>query len=315
MHPAFSVIFFTTSSGAGYGLLFMLGMFNAQMDKSLEATIGISCSGLAIILITAGLLSSTAHLGHPERAWRAFSQWRSSWLSREGVLAILTYIPAIMLPVSFYFPEDLAWKGWGLIAAILSAGTVICTGMIYASLKTIRPWDAWQVVPAYLSIAMLGGVLMVAFIAVIFDAYHPIYSWSTMGLAALVGFIKISFWRSADRNKNRSTAATATGLGGASAKVSLLDSPTTSENYIMREMGFVVARKYSKKLRKISGYSLFVIPALTAMLTVMIEGKAVIATLILCGIIAYSVGAIIERWLFFAEAKHVVTLYYGVKSV
>ena len=83
----------------------------------------------------------------------------------------------------------------------------------------------------------------------------------------------------------------------------------------MREMGFVVARKHSKKLRKISSYGLFVIPALTGVLTVTIEGKAAITFLILLGIIAYSVGAVIERWLFFAEAKHVVTLYYGAGSV
>ena len=82
----------------------------------------------------------------------------------------------------------------------------------------------------------------------------------------------------------------------------------------MRET-FVVARKHSKKLRRISGYSLFVIPALTGILTVTIEGKAAITFLILLGIVTYSVGTIIERWLFFAEAKHVVTLYYGAKSV
>jgi DMSO reductase anchor subunit len=49
---------------------------------------------LAALLVTLGLLSSTFHLGHPERAWRAFSQWRSSWLSREGVAAVATYLPA-----------------------------------------------------------------------------------------------------------------------------------------------------------------------------------------------------------------------------
>ena len=32
---------------------------------------------LALLLITAGLLSSLKHLGRPERAWRALSQWRS----------------------------------------------------------------------------------------------------------------------------------------------------------------------------------------------------------------------------------------------
>ena len=51
------------------------------------------------------------------------------------------------------------------------------------------------------------------------------------------------------------------------------------------------------------------------MLTVTIEGKAAITLLILLGMVAYSAGALIERWLFFAEAKHVVTLYYGARSV
>ena len=40
------------------------------------------------LLVSAGLLSSVGHLGKPLRAWRAFSQWRSSWLSREGVAAL-----------------------------------------------------------------------------------------------------------------------------------------------------------------------------------------------------------------------------------
>ena len=29
MHPAYSVIFFTTASGAGYGLIFLMALFGA----------------------------------------------------------------------------------------------------------------------------------------------------------------------------------------------------------------------------------------------------------------------------------------------
>src|SRR5580698_8752316 len=93
MHPALSVIIFTTSSGAGYGMLFWLGVCaasNRLPTHSLFAPVSLT---LALVAVTVGLLSSTLHLGHPERAWRAFSQWRSSWLSREGVVSVATYVP------------------------------------------------------------------------------------------------------------------------------------------------------------------------------------------------------------------------------
>src|SRR5262244_2372525 len=96
MHPALSVIVFTTASGAGYGLLAWLGVW--ALVGWLPAHRGLAAASLALSLgaITIGLLSSTLHLGHPERAWRAFSQWRSSWLSREGVASVATYAPALV---------------------------------------------------------------------------------------------------------------------------------------------------------------------------------------------------------------------------
>ena len=93
MHPAISVIFFTAASGAGYGLLALLGIAVPGGLLPADPWFGVAALGLALALVSAGLLSSTFHLGHPERAWRAVSQWRSSWLSREGVAALATYIP------------------------------------------------------------------------------------------------------------------------------------------------------------------------------------------------------------------------------
>ncbi len=76
MHPAKSVIFFTTISGAGFGLIALLaltaGMGHISWDKSWElAAVGL---GLSI----SGLISSVFHLGNPQRAWRAVTQWQSS---------------------------------------------------------------------------------------------------------------------------------------------------------------------------------------------------------------------------------------------
>src|SRR5690348_12377640 len=100
MHPAFSVIFFTTASGAGFGLFAWLGLLALTSHLPGRVPAGVALVAGALFA-AAGLFSSVAHLGQPTRAWRAFSQWRSSWLSREGVLAVACFLPAL-------------WLGWML---------------------------------------------------------------------------------------------------------------------------------------------------------------------------------------------------------
>src|SRR5208282_5409620 len=103
MHPALSIVFFTTSSGAGFALVTLLGL-GAPLGL-LPASESFGCVALAVAALFAagGLASSTFHLGRPERAWRAFSQWRSSWLSREGVLAVLTFLPTAIFGIGWVF--------------------------------------------------------------------------------------------------------------------------------------------------------------------------------------------------------------------
>src|SRR5258708_22250496 len=95
MHPALSIIIFTVSSGAGYGLLALTGVFATAQLLPADRWFGLTAVALSLAAIVLGLVASTRHLGHPERAWRAFSQWRSSWLSREGVAAVATFLPAL----------------------------------------------------------------------------------------------------------------------------------------------------------------------------------------------------------------------------
>ena len=101
MNPAPSIIFFTVASGAGYGLLFWMGLLRPLGLVPGSVGFAVAAIGLSLVLIMLGLLSSTAHLGRPERAWRALSQWRSSWLSREGVAAV----------------ESPSTSTWGYVAA------------------------------------------------------------------------------------------------------------------------------------------------------------------------------------------------------
>src|SRR4029450_10589919 len=135
MHPAPSIIIFTTLSGLGYGLAALLGL--GLLDPAALAT-GLAYL-LALALISGGLLSSTLHLGNPQRAWRALTQWRSSWLSREGVLAIASFAPLISSAIAAWWAGRFIWF-CGLTGTGLALATVYCTAMIYASLKSVQAW-------------------------------------------------------------------------------------------------------------------------------------------------------------------------------
>ena len=308
MHPAYSVIVFTTSSGAGYGLLFWLSLghvFGLMPDHRWMSFVGVA---IALSLITVGLLASTLHLGHPERAFRALSQWRSSWLSREGVAAILTYFPAGLLALVWLFGFETELTS--LFAAFAAAGaavTVHCTGMIYASLRTIRQWNRPLTPAVYLVLSSATGTLLLALLLALFGQ-----STFPLGLLALVNFaaafgLKTLYWRQIDADSGQYTAQMATGLGNT---VRPLDPPHTQPNFVMREMGYQVARKHVDSLRRIVFLALFAAPAV-AMLVATFASPNLAIGMYTVATLASASGVVAERWLFFAEAEHVSQLYYG----
>ena len=314
MHPAYSVILFTTASGAGYGLLVWISLASALRGAPTGWAFGLVGLGLALLLITGGLLSSTAHLGRPERAWRAFSQWRSSWLSREGVLAAATYIPAGILGIAWVFFEQT--QGIVIFAAILAAilalATVYSTGMIYASLPTIKAWYQPLTAPVYMTLAIASGGLIFVFVLSLFRA---VPTWAVvLPLLALAAafFIKRSYWQAIENEPPALTAGDATGLGHLGS-VRQLEPPHTQENYVMREMGFTVARKHAEKLRRLSSYLMFILPAVCVLLLTFASSTTA-PFFALVAVVSMGFGVVFERWLFFAEAKHVVTLYYGQQT-
>jgi DMSO reductase anchor subunit len=305
MHPAFSIIVFTTLSGLGYGLAAVLGL--GILDPAAIATKLAHITALAMIGV--GLMSSTLHLGNPQRAWRALSQWRSSWLSREGVMALLTFLP-------------LLWSAWsavtegrhepvaGILGAAGAAVTVYCTGMIYASLKSVQAWHTPLTPLCFLLFALAGGMIVGTVVA----AGSDNMLW--LALAAIA--VTVAAWTAKTAWRRRmlsirpmSTPETATGLGGI-GRVKLFERPHMNENYLTREMGFRVARRHAAKLARISFLAGCALPVLMLFIAIVTLALPVVATMAAAlAAISYAVGIFTERWLFFAEARHAVMNYYG----
>jgi DMSO reductase anchor subunit len=290
MHPAPSVIVFTSISGLGFGLFMWLGL-------GFPSFTGMAAFGvyfMAYALSVGGLLSSVLHLANKKNAIYAFSQWQTSWLSREGILSVITLFTFAPMAIAqiFFASHGLDWIG--IIGAALALITVFSTSMIYAQLKTIPRWNMPLTPVLYLTYAIAGGALlsMQAKVAGV--------------LLIVVLALQWAYWMMGDKRlaETGSDKGTATGLGGI-GKVRMFESAHTARNYILDEMFYKVGRKHSQKLRMIATLLIGAVPVLMLLLL------PVSMPLAIAALVIHLAGVLTSRWLFFAEAEHVVSLYYS----
>jgi sulfite dehydrogenase (quinone) subunit SoeC len=311
--PSFSIIFFTVSSGAGLGLLALLALGDL-FDHALPSGALMQGIAIALALVAAGLASSVLHLAKPTNAWRAFSRFRTSWLSREAVFA------ACLFPVALGYGA-LAWTDENgplsvvaaLGAALLSWAVLVSTAMIYASLKPIRQWHSGWTPINYLLLGHWSGAVLMLGLARVHATHERSYAWiaGVLGVAALIA--KIGQWRAiAAGTPAAPTLERAIGVeegvrppGMTVARARLFDVGHSHGTFLTDEFGFVLARRNAAVLRIAALTGGFVVPAAW-----IIYGAASARMAWLAGIVCLS-GLLAERWLFFAEAQHTVRLYHG----
>lgn len=288
MHPARSVILFTTLSGLGFGLLIWLGLGKPAVTGFTAFVF----FALAYLLAVGGLIASTFHLGHPERALLAFTQWRSSWLSREAWASVSALLVMAIYGAGLVF-FDTRWGLLGVAGAALSLATVFTTSMIYTQLKTVPRWHSPLTPALFLAFALAGGALLAGQV-----------SWAKV-LIPVAAALQLGWWLWGDGAFQRAgtTLASATGLGPI-GQVRAFEPPHTGTNYLLDEMVYVIGRKHQRKLRIIAFGLAFVLPWILIVLPFSHAFAGIAVLSMLAGMSA-------SRWLFFAEAEHVVGLYYG----
>ena len=288
MHPAPSVILFTTFSGLGFGLLFWLGI-NPNPPAGWVAFVFFAIAYLGAV---GGLLASTFHLGHPERALKAFSQWKTSWLSREGICAVATLLIMALYGAGLVF-FGAHWAPLGWLGALGALATVFTTSMIYAQLKTVPRWKHWTTPALFLLLSLGGGALLAGNVRF------------ALPLLIIAGVLQAFAWFHGDGRfaASGTTMETATGLGHIGT-VRAFEPPHTGTNYLMKEFIHVVGRKHALQLRVIALVLGFVVPVLMLLMTFH-HWNALVA------VVSHIAGVLALRWLFFAQAEHVVGFYYG----
>ena len=179
-----------------------------------------------------------------------------------------------------------------LLIWVLALATVLCTAMIYAQIRAVPRWNHWLTPALFAGFALAGGGLMAG----------P--GGGAVVLLLLLGGLMALAFCLGDRQfaARGATMQTATGLGRI-GEVSVWEQPHTGDNYLLREMIYVVGRRHAHKLRVIAIVLAALVPAALAI----VGGPVAIVSAVLL----HLTGAFVARWLFFAEAEHVVGLYYG----
>ncbi len=301
MHPAPSIVLFTVLSGLGLGQMVWLGL-GLGPDDGLFRWLA---SALALGLAGAGGLFSTGHLGRRENAWRAFSQWRSSWLSREACLMVAA-MAAFGLYAAIWCLGGVRLWGLGLAASALSVATIHSTAMIYAQLKTVPRWSATPTPALFLVTGLTGGLLATGAMAGLVGVAVAAW-WVALALAVAAG---VAVWwqtsaAGAGRGSQGSSVESATGLGFM-GRVRSFEAPHTGSNYLLREMAYEVGRRRAFELRRLGAVLGYLAPLILALLGLILGGW-----LMALALAAHVAGILALRWLFFAEAEHVQALYYG----
>ena len=308
MHPALSVILFTVTSGAGYGLFVLLVVFHlAGIGPAMSQGELIAHGVAALGLITFGLLFSTGHLANKKNAWRSFMRFRTSWLSREAVFAVLFYPFAGIYGLSVLLQgAEIGPLGMvtGLIAAILAVIVLFSTGMIYGCLKTIRQWNTALTPANYIMLGIATGSVAYAAIASAFDNATAMHAGVAIVMLLIAAVLKgiYYFWISRVSGPTINTATTFN-----RATVRLLDTGHTAGTFLTDEFGYDPGKNTTDTLKMAVFLLGFIVPALV-FAAVLTGAPAAIGWL---AVVSSLIGVGMERWLFFAEAKHVVRLYHG----
>jgi sulfite dehydrogenase (quinone) subunit SoeC len=317
MKPPFSVIFFTTLIGAGQGLFLALYIgevyvFFNMIDKKNPFQMIETGLFLVVILIILGLFASMFHLGRPERSWRAMSQWRTSWLSREIIVLMIFVIMVIFWGLVYFGKDGLLLDNFnihtvlliGFIATIVAIFLYICTAMIYVIISFIQEWATSLTVFNYVLLGLSSGFVQVTALASYFQS--PLRGFYTICTLILILAAMIVRLLSLYRNKHiKYNSTIKTALGVKDEKVRRIPQKYEIDTYSARKFFHYSNFWLIQLIKWLFLIFVFVIPFFLVILGWNEGGFG----LLVAAVFIQYIGLLAERWYFFAQTNHPQNIY------
>ena len=312
MRPAFSVVFLTTLSGAGQGLLIALFGVDLLMRLHPEWSTVLCVprefyvcgAGISLVLGVLGLVAAFFHLGHPERAWRALAMWRTSWLSRECLA-----LPVFLATTFLYGLAHWLGTPWsitiGAIAVLASVALFICTAMIYQCLRFLQEWATPFTMVNFVLLGCASGfTIATACAARLAPDIVPALAIAACVLTVAGCVSRVASLVRNERLHPRSTLQSATGIKA--GKVRQISRGFTASAFNLREFFHGQSDATMRWVKWGFLVGAFLVPL--GLLAQALQPMS--ARLLLEACVVQYAGLLAERWFFFAQARHPQNLYY-----
>jgi sulfite dehydrogenase (quinone) subunit SoeC len=306
MHPAFSILFFTTLAGAAQGLLVVLAL---AVLGGVEMSAGFLSASilLAEVLLVAGLASSFLHLGRKMRAWRAVLMWRTSWMSREVIVlpAFIGIVALWWLALAVGATGPVAW----LMPLLVVAGAIVlwyCTAMIYACLRFIEEWAHPLTLVNFALIGLSSGLVLACAIGAVAGeaAFVRLAGPCAFAVTLAAGILRSMALRRNATLRHKSTLQSATGIRSGHLVQKSMGMSAGSFN--TREFFHGASAMVLRNVKRGSQLASFVLPLLLMLWAV--SGSGALPWVL--AILVQAPGVLADRWFFFAQARHPQNLYY-----
>jgi sulfite dehydrogenase (quinone) subunit SoeC len=329
MHAAWSVIAFTVLSGAGLGacaLLALTQIAHALTGRGDASPGGLVALGIALALVIVGMCASVLHLANPRNAWRSASRFATSWLSREAVFAMLFLACACAWFALRLVNAPVAGLVLAIAACVLAWTVIVCTAMIYASLKPIRAWHTWRVPLNFALLAHASGATLVAVVLALRGDDATVLASIGAVLVAGAALAKWDYRRYLGGDRDRTSLESALGVAQgvrpphapATVAARILDAGHSRGTFLTREFVIGASAAHLGIARAVMMIGAYLLPFLWLAdlgWTDSAAGQRGLAPLGLVVLVLMLCGLCAERWLFFVEARHTVRLYHGERKV
>jgi len=158
--------------GAGSGLLAFTALSGARGPAAMLLLLG----GLSLVGL--GLLCVWLEIGRPLRALHVFFNPRTSWMTREGFVALLLFAAGLAAAAGAGGLAWVTWVTWATwVTALLALAFVYCQGRILKASRGIPAWREPAIVPLIVATGLAegGGLFLLT---------HPLHGLGTQAMMA-----------------------------------------------------------------------------------------------------------------------------------
>ncbi|MBB44436.1 MAG: hypothetical protein CMM44_11845 [Rhodospirillaceae bacterium] len=292
-------IAFTTFASTGFGIIIWTVFFAFFEVIPPDLWFAVSTSVFAYFLIIIGSWCVMSNPRYRRVFYSKIRWWKTSWEIRQALCLVCGCITGLLFFIGWIAVAKYndIWLFLGGLTSLLFIGALMGMAMSFVAHRTILPWSNPHTVRIYISMGLWTGIVWLNMFTQIFNFHTPVIGivLIIIGIATLI--FKRKYWIFIDTYKKKFLQ------NNNSSKDKNRFQPRMIEYCVYPDLTKNIDRLKIEMLRRRAFLLYFLLPFCAATMPVELTAWVSVSASII-GAFSVVAGVAIERWLFFAEAKH-----------